>query len=59
MKKQVIATITDNLKILEIAEEIIYILPMFSQLEHEGVTIDNPNVKLISDTINNLLNLLY
>ncbi len=28
MKEQVIATITDNLKILEIAEEIIYILPV-------------------------------
>ena len=32
---------------------------LFSQLEQQGVTIDNPKVKLISDTINDLLNLLY
>ncbi len=31
---------------------------LFSQLEQQGVTIDNPKVKLISETINDLLNLL-
>ena len=32
---------------------------LFSQLEQQGIKIDNLKVKLISDTINDLLNLLY
>ncbi|WP_418791787.1 ADP-ribosylglycohydrolase family protein [Phosphitispora sp. TUW77] len=32
---------------------------LFSRLEHQGVTIDNPNIKLIGDTTNDLLNQLY
>ena len=32
---------------------------LFSQLEQQGVTIDNPSVKLISDTIDGLLNPVF
>lgn len=32
---------------------------LFSLLEQQGITIDNPNVKLISKTIDDLLNLIF
>ena len=49
----------DFKKYYNIIQEADFEKRLFSQLELQGVTIDNPKVELISESINDLLNLLY
>lgn len=53
------AKLVDFKRYYNIIQEADFETRLFSKLEQQGVTIDNPKVKLISETIDDLLNLLY